>query len=122
MKIQLQLKLEECMMLVTGLYILYYSGMEWWWYLLLFIGPDISMLGYLGGNKAGAALYNSFHHKGVGLILILTGLISDHQPIVMAGVVVVAHSAFDRMLGYGLKLKKGFKYTHLGIIGKQSGE
>jgi len=25
----------------------------------------------------------------------------------------------DRMFGYGLKTEEGFKYTHLGIIGKK---
>ena len=29
-----------------------------------------------------------------------------------------AHIGFDRMLGYGLKHGAGFRFTHLGRIGK----
>jgi hypothetical protein len=28
------------------------------------------------------------------------------------------HSAFDRMLGYGMKYTDSFQHTHLGLIGK----
>jgi len=35
------------------------------------------------------------------------------------GIILFGHSSMDRMFGYGLKLGQGFKYTHLGIIGKK---
>ena len=31
---------------------------------------------------------------------------------------LVAHAAFDRSLGYGLKYALGFRHTHLGLIGR----
>jgi hypothetical protein len=37
----------------------------------------------------------------------------------IAGIVLFGHASMDRMLGYGLKTSEGFKYTHLGIIGKK---
>ena len=36
----------------------------------------------------------------------------------IAGIILLAHSAFDRMLGYGLKYSDSFKNSHLGKIGK----
>lgn len=30
----------------------------------------------------------------------------------------IAHIGFDRTLGYGLKYDSGFKFTHLGRIGR----
>ena len=33
-------------------------------------------------------------------------------------VIWTAHIAFDRTLGYGLKLPAGFHHTHLGRIGR----
>jgi hypothetical protein len=36
----------------------------------------------------------------------------------LIGVILFSHSSLDRMLGYGLKFEKGFKFTHLGEIGK----
>jgi hypothetical protein len=38
--------------------------------------PDISMLGYLAGNKAGAIIYNFFHHKALGIGLVLSVIFS----------------------------------------------
>lgn len=32
---------------------------------------------------------------------------------------MLGHSAMDRLFGYGLKYNKGFKYTHLGEIGRE---
>ena len=37
---------------------------------------------------------------------------------VAVGVVLFAHVAVDRALGYGLKLPAGFRDTHLGRIGR----
>lgn len=34
------------------------------------------------------------------------------------GTVLLFHSAFDRLLGYGLKYATGFQDTHLGGVGK----
>jgi hypothetical protein len=38
--------------------------------------------------------------------------------LVVLGALWLAHSGFDRMLGYGLKSPDGFSFTHLGRIGK----
>jgi hypothetical protein len=35
------------------------------------------------------------------------------------GIVLFGHSSLDRMLGFGLKYKEGFGFTHLGKIGKE---
>ncbi|MDC6367683.1 MULTISPECIES: DUF4260 domain-containing protein [Flavobacteriaceae] len=114
------LKLEEVMMLLLGCYIFMQLDVQWWWFLVLILTPDIGMMGYLFGNKVGAALYNLFHHKGVGILLYLMGaLLFDSTLLQIVGIIIFSHSAFDRALGYGLKYDKGFKYTHLGEIGKK---
>lgn len=92
------------------------TGIAWYWWLLLFFSPDISMLGYLGGNKIGAFMYNLFHHKGVACVLIGAGIGLEKDIVVLTGLLLIAHSAFDRMMGYGLKMNEGFKHTHLGIL------
>lgn len=69
------LKLEELAMFLASIVLLYISNVSWWWYLLLILGPDISMLGYLAGNKVGALSYNLFHHKGIALLIFGLGLI-----------------------------------------------
>lgn len=111
------LKLEEAAMFGISIYALYFLQADWWYYLLLLLGPDISMLGYTAGNKIGAATYNFFHHKAVAIILLVAGLLLNETLLEIAGILLFGHASMDRMFGYGLKLKEGFKYTHLGMIG-----
>ncbi len=112
------LKLEELMMFVLGIYLFGLLGYAWWWFLVLILTPDIGMFGYLFGNKVGAFSYNLFHHKGLAILIYLAGIYSSIPLCQLIGVVLFSHSALDRMLGYGLKYDKGFKFTHLGEIGK----
>ena len=112
------LKLEEAMMLQFGFFIFMQLDLQWWWFLILILAPDIGMVGYLFGNKLGATIYNIFHHKGIGILLYLIGASFLDMPILkLCGIIIFSHSALDRMLGYGLKYEKGFRFTHLGEIG-----
>jgi hypothetical protein len=111
------IRLEEAAMLGICLYALYRLRVEWWFYILLVFGPDLSMLGYLAGNKAGAILYNLFHHKAVAVIIFMLGILSQTWILQVAGIILFGHSSMDRVFGYGLKYFKGFGYTHLGRIG-----
>lgn len=112
------IKLEELAMLVLSIFLLWNSDASWVWYLLLFIGPDIGMIGYSINNKVGAACYNLFHHKGIAVAVFVAGIYLNNDLLQKIAVVLFGHSSFDRMLGYGLKYNDGFKFTHLGIIGK----
>jgi hypothetical protein len=118
---KLILKLEELAMWIGCIILLYLSHAEWWWYTLIFLGPDISMIGYLAGNKTGAWSYNLFHHKGVACIILSIGLcminnnvFADYSWIINTGIILFGHSSMDRFFGYGLKYENGFKFTHLG--------
>ena len=112
------IRLEELAMLGLSVYALAWYQADWWWYLLLVIGPAISMIGYLGGNKTGALIYNLFHHKGIAVLVFLTGFLLPLEWVLLTGIVLFGHSSMDRFFGYGLKTRDGFKYTHLGIIGR----
>lgn len=109
---------EEVAMLGITIYALYLLKADWWIYLLLFCGPDISMLGYAAGNKAGAISYNLFHHKAIAVAIFLIGLILQNNWFEFTGLILFGHSCMDRMLGYGLKYFTGFHFTHLGQIGR----
>lgn len=112
------LKLEYLAFFILGTYGFYLSEYSWWWYFGLFFAPDISMLGYLINPKIGAFTYNLFHHFTVGIIIALIGFYFFNTTLLMIGSILIAHSAFDRILGYGLKYPDDFKNTHLGRIGK----
>jgi hypothetical protein len=111
------IKIEELFMFVLGIYLFSLLPYQWWWFLVLILAPDLGMIGYLFGNKIGALMYNIFHHKGVAIALYLLGVYLSMDIVQLIGVVLFAHSAMDRIMSYGLKYDRGFKYTHLGEIG-----
>jgi hypothetical protein len=114
------LRFEELAQLAAAIFFMCHLpvSLPWWSWPLLFLAPDLSMLGYIPGNKAGAFCYNFIHHKALGLVILLVGLGMTNPWLQLAGLLLFAHSCFDRTLGYGLKLETGFGFTHLGTIGK----
>ena len=112
------IKLEELGLLLLGIYLFNQLEYAWWWFLVLILAPDFSMIGYLFGNRIGAICYNIAHHRGIAIVLYFVGIYTSTTILQLLAVILFAHSAMDRMLGYGLKYEKGFKYTHLGEIGK----
>lgn len=97
------------------------SGLSWWAALALFFAPDLSFAAYLLGPRFGAVGYNLVHVYAFGLLLLAAGLILALPPLAGLGALWLAHSGFDRALGYGLKSADSFQDTHLGPIGKQKG-
>ncbi len=92
----------------------------WWWYPLLFFTPDVSMLGYLGGTRLGAVIYDIVHHRALSIGIYILGAILANPPLQLAGLILFGHSSLDRVLGYGLKYSDSFQNTHLGVMGKPS--
>lgn len=90
----------------------------WWALVLVFFAPDLGMIGYLAGPRAGAVGYNLLHLYGAGLAMIVAGVAIGSTIVVAAGSLWMAHVGLDRMLGYGLKSMAGFRDTHLGPIGR----
>ena len=112
------LKLEYIALFVLGIAMFGQTNYSWWWFAGLFFAPDLSMVGYLINTKIGAICYNFAHHLGVAILVFMLGNYLNIIELEIAGSILLAHSAFDRMLGYGLKYSDSFKNTHLGKIGK----
>ena len=112
------IKLEELGQFLLAIVLFNQLDYVWWVFLACILLPDLSMLGYLVNTKVGAWLYNIFHHKLPGLLLLMLGLWLAHPLLTLAGVILFAHAAMDRIFGYGLKYTDDFKHTHLGWIGK----
>lgn len=113
-----QLQLEYIAFIILGILAFKHTEFSWWWFAGLFFAPDISMLGYVINNKVGAFCYNIFHHFGIAIIVYLLGTLFSLPYLNMIGAILFTHSAFDRVLGYGLKYPDSFQNTHLGKIGK----
>ena len=114
------LKIEEAALTAASIYFLsrYDLSLPLWAWAVLFFSPDISMLGYLANSRVGAFTYNVFHHRAVALALAAIGYFMQMDVLTAGGLLLMAHSSFDRMMGYGLKFSDDFKHTSLGRIGK----
>lgn len=112
------LKLEELAQTIFGLGILFFLPFQfsWWLWIILFFSPDISISGYAIGKKTGGVLYNIFHHKGVAIVVAITGFLLKEDVLILTGTILFTHASFDRIWGYGLKYMDDFKHTHLGWI------
>lgn len=90
------------------------TGIGWGLFALLFLAPDIFMLGYLRNTRIGAMLYNAGHSTIGPFVLIGAGLALASPLTLAIGLIWMAHVGFDRAVGYGLKYADHFKHTHLG--------
>jgi hypothetical protein len=114
------LRFEELAGFLFSIYVFSLLSYPWWLYLLLFLTPDLSLLGYAAGPRVGAFTYNLVHHKAVSLGLIIMGGVLSVPVVLLAGSVLLGHSSLDRVIGYGLKYSDSFKHTHLGTIGREA--
>ena len=114
------LKLEEFFLFALALYLYSPLGYGWGWYALLFLAPDLSMLGYLANPQAGAWTYNLVHHKGMAVAVYILGVLLGIPWLMFAGTLLLGHSSLDRVFGYGLKYPDAFQNTHLGRIGRSA--
>lgn len=117
-KMNINIQMEEVAITALAIYFLsqHTLGLSWWIWILLFFSPDVSMIGYLFGTKTGAMTYNLFHHRAIALMVVAIGFFSKQELWTSIGILLFAHSSFDRMLGYGLKYRDSFKHTHLGTM------
>jgi Domain of unknown function (DUF4260) len=109
----------EGLMLFAGMTLLYWLwGGPWWLYIVLFLAPDLSFLGYLAGPRIGAWVYNAMHSSIVPIAMLTVGFGFAPPLVLSLALIWLAHIGFDRALGYGLKYEAGFGFTHLGRIGR----
>lgn len=115
------LRTEGIVLLAVSVFMYSRYGEEWWLFALVFLAPDIGMLGYLADTRVGAATYNLFHTYLGPAILLVGGIVAESPNTYSIAIVWFAHIGFDRALGYGLKYGDGFNHTHLGFIGRPDG-
>jgi Domain of unknown function (DUF4260) len=91
----------------------FHVGYPWWLLLALALAPDLSLLGYLGGARRGAQLYDAAHTYVLPVVLAAAGVLADADRAVQIGLIWLAHIGIDRAVGYGLKYPSAAKDTHL---------
>jgi len=118
------LQMEQLAQLAIAVTVLFFipQPFNWWQCVLIFFAPDLGMIGYVINTRLGAWTYNLTHHKLVCVAIILTGLFLGIDWLLATGILFYGHSAFDRLMGYGLKYEDAFGHTHLGFIGKPASQ
>jgi len=86
---------------------------SWRLFALLFLVPDLFMLGYLFGKRVGAILYNLAHTYTLPLLWLAAFWVPGPISYRWLGLIWIAHIGWDRLIGYGLKYETSFKETHL---------
>lgn len=112
------LRLEGLGVLALSLLLYARHGEGWGMFAATFLLPDLALLAFLAGPRAGALAYNTTHSYVSALIAAAWALLVPGFPLAVS-LVWFAHIGFDRALGYGLKYTAGFGFTHLGRIGRQ---
>ena len=112
------LRLEEFLLFLLSLFLFSQLDYSWVCYALLFLAPDLSMIGYLANSRVGAWSYNLIHHKGLAVALYILGSLISIPWLMFVGTILLGHSSLDRVFGYGLKYPDAFQNTHLGRIGR----
>jgi hypothetical protein len=105
---------------IFGLAVFLYARGDYGWlmFALLLLVPDMGLLGYAAGPRAGAISYNAVHTTVGPVVLAAIGILAGSPRVVSVALVWFAHIGMDRSLGYGLKHTSGFRDTHLGRIGR----
>jgi len=111
------LKIENAALLAMALIGYHLAGGSWWLFLLLILVPDLSMIGYVAGPRVGAWCYNAVHTWVAPVAIGVAAWLAGSALLTQLALILAAHIAADRALGYGLKRETSFKDTHLGRIG-----
>jgi hypothetical protein len=110
------LRLENLAVAIAAGLAFHRLGSNWMLFAVLFLAPDLAMLGYLAGPRIGARLYNLAHtYVAVALLAALSWTAGSEAGLQVA-LIWCVHIGVDRALGYGLKYPSGFADTHLGRL------
>ena len=110
------LRVEEAALLIVTLFAYQHLNYSWLLFAILFLTPDLFMLGYLINARIGAASYNLAHTLTLPLAILLISYLQHWYLSTELALIWAAHIFADRLLGYGLKYPTFFKDTHLQHI------
>jgi hypothetical protein len=107
------LQLEGAAVFIISLAAYRWNHGRWAEFILLFLAPDIAMIGYLANARVGAVTYNAVHTYIGPCALAGYSIWTSHSSALLISLIWIAHIGLDRMLGFGLKYPTRFKDTHL---------
>lgn len=110
------IKMENLLLAICCLSAYSYLDGSWTLFAILFLAPDLFMLGYAFNNRIGAYIYNLVHHYAGPLVLGLMAWQGGNLLLLQLALIWLTHISSDRVFGYGLKYNDDFKHTHLQTV------
>ena len=110
-----QRRLECAVVLLTCVLLYYQLEHSWGLFLALFFIPDLSLLLYIKGPRIGGTAYNLAHCFVAPLLLAVAAWLSASALLQAIALIWLAHAAFDRAIGWGLKYPDSFCNTDMGF-------
>ena len=110
---KLLLQIEGALIFLATILFYRHLHASWLLFAVLFLAPDLFMLGYLVGVRIGAACYNFVHTYLTPAALIAICFLTAKPILLPLATIWICHIGFDRMLGFGLKYSTRFNDTHL---------
>ncbi len=107
------LQLEGAVLFLAVICLYRWTGAPWWLFAVLFLFPDLAMVGYLANAPVGSVCYNLLHFEGFPVALAILAYSSHRTVLLPVALIWTAHIELDRALGFGLKYPTFFKDTHL---------
>ncbi|MDG1386802.1 MAG: DUF4260 domain-containing protein [Halioglobus sp.] len=110
-----QRRIESAVVLFTSCYVYNALGFNWFMFAALFFIPDLSIFAYFfAGRRVGGIAYNLAHCYIGPITLALLGWTTGDQILQAIALIWLAHAAFDRTIGWGLKYPDSFCNTDMG--------
>jgi hypothetical protein len=98
---------EEFAMFAVGIFLFTQLHVAWWWFLILFLLPDIRNAGYLWNKKTGDCHYTESYNRSM-----------SGEGMRLTGIIGFRHSSLSGLMHEKLKVGKSIRFTEVGIIGK----
>jgi hypothetical protein len=112
-KPKILLHLEGALILMLTVFLYHQLHARWSLFAILFLAPDLFMLGYLANVRVGSAVYNFAHTYITPGILLAIAYFAAKPQLFPIALIWTAHIGFDRLLGFGIKYPTNFKDAHL---------
>lgn len=113
---KMMLHLEGVVVLIAAATLYATQGYSWLLFAILFLAPDLFMLGYWRDHQVGSVMYNVGHTYTVPLSLAGLGFLTGWVGLMPVAIIWLAHIGMDRAVGYGLKYPEQFQETHLSRV------
>ena len=93
------LHFEGAAVLAVALFCYQQIHASWLLFGLLFLVPDLSMIGFAAGVRMGAAAYNLVHTEVLPVLLGIASAWTHHSRALAIALIWASHIGFDRLLG-----------------------